>query len=254
MSKRLTGKVCVITGTGGSMGRVAAKMFAAQGARVVGCDIDEASSEATVEEVKAAGGEMVTTAPCDLSKAIGAQQVIDLAIERFGRIDVLYNNAGMAYFDWLPDMSYETFRRTLDHEVDVVFHVTKAAWPHLIASGGGSIINVGSVSGKRAYQVLPALAHTAAKGAVIALTRQLAMEGGPHGIRANSISPGLVITNQTKAFMEIPSWWGPMKSKLMLGRAGTPEDVVPCAVFLASDEASWITGADIAIDGGTTAW
>jgi NAD(P)-dependent dehydrogenase (short-subunit alcohol dehydrogenase family) len=120
--------------------------------------------------------------------------------------------------------------------------------------GSGSIINVGSTSGKVAYQVLPALAHMAAKGGVIAMSKQIAMEGGPYGIRCNTISPGLVLTAQTKAFIETPEWFAPMKAKLMLGRVGTPEDIAPLAVYLASDESSWVTGADFAIDGGTTAW
>jgi len=126
--------------------------------------------------------------------------------------------------------------------------------PHMMKRGSGSIINVGSVSGKVAYQVLPALAHMAAKGGVIAMTKQIAMEAGKHGVRCNTISPGLVLTAQTKAFIENPEWFAPMRAKLMLGRAGTPDDIAPLAVYLASDESSWVTGADFAIDGGTTAW
>jgi NAD(P)-dependent dehydrogenase (short-subunit alcohol dehydrogenase family) len=124
----------------------------------------------------------------------------------------------------------------------------------MIAGGGGSIINVGSTSGKIAYEVLPGLAHMAANGGVIAVTKQLAMEGGKHKVRCNTISPGLVLTAQTKVFIDMPEWFAPMKAKLMLGRVGLPEDIAPLAVYLASDESSWVTGADFAIDGGTTAW
>jgi NAD(P)-dependent dehydrogenase (short-subunit alcohol dehydrogenase family) len=255
MSHRLKDKVCVITGTGGSIGRAAAHLFAREGAKVVGCDISAEWAELTVEGVRASGGDMVSLHPANMARAEDAAAVIELAIATYGRLDVLYNNCGACRIDWVPDMSYEDFRATLDNEVDVVFHPTKAAWAHLVRAGGGSIINTASVSGKRAYQVLPGLAHMAAKGAVLALTKQLAMEGGPHQIRANSISPGLVRTNQTREFIEKhPDWWAVMKGKLMLGRAGEPEDVAPCAVFLASDESRWITGADFAIDGGTTAW
>jgi NAD(P)-dependent dehydrogenase (short-subunit alcohol dehydrogenase family) len=254
MVDRLKDKVCVITGTGGSMGGVAAHMFTREGAKVVGCDINASAAQQTLDTVRSAGGQMVSLHPADMTRAADAAALIHLAVESYGRIDVLYNNCGMCRIAWVPEMTYKEFRETLDNEVDVVFHPTKAAWPHLIAAGGGSIINVASMNAKIAIEVMPGLAHMASKGAVLALTKQLAMEGGPHQIRANSISPGLVLTNQTREHAKRPEFWEPMRRKLMLGRAGESEDIVPCAVFLASDESRWITGADIAIDGGATAW
>jgi NAD(P)-dependent dehydrogenase (short-subunit alcohol dehydrogenase family) len=197
---------------------------------------------------------MISVQPCNLSVRADVDRLVETTLAKYGAIDVLYNNASMAYFAWATEMTYDAWSRTLREELDVVFHGCQAVLPHMMQRGRGSIINVGSTSGKVAYQVLPALAHMAAKGGVIAMTKQIAMEAGKHGVRCNTISPGLVLTAQTKAFIENPEWFAPMRAKLMLGRAGTPDDIAPLAVYLASDESSWVTGADFAIDGGTTAW
>lgn len=254
MTGRLAGKTCIITGTGGAMGREAARMFAREGALVIGCDITAADAQETLEIVRSEGGAMESLHPLDLSLPENARALAEFAASFRGSIDVLYNNGGGVRMAWLPDMTPEDWSFTLRNEVDIVFFAIQAVWPFMVRQGGGSIINVGSVSGKIAYEVLPAVAHSAAKGGVIAMTKQLAMEGGPHNIRVNSISPGLVITPSTERRMADPKWANAMLRKIMLGRTGVPADVIPGAVYLASDEATWVTGSDLAIDGGTTAW
>jgi NAD(P)-dependent dehydrogenase (short-subunit alcohol dehydrogenase family) len=141
---------------------------------------------------------------------------------------------------------------TIHSELDTVYHVSKAAWPHLIARGGGVIINVGSVSGKIGNEAVPGLAHAASKGGVMAMTRQLAAEGGKYGIRANTISPGLIRTQQTEWAIN-SSTIEALTRQMMIKRVGTTDDIANCAVYLASDEASWVTAADIAVDGGASA-
>jgi NAD(P)-dependent dehydrogenase (short-subunit alcohol dehydrogenase family) len=254
MANRLKDKVAIITGIGSGMGRAAALLFAAEGAKVVGCDVNAEAGKATLEDILRMGGQAVGLHPCDPSEPEQAQALVDLAVATFDGLDILYNNASAVHFAWIEDMTHEMWRATMKGELDIVFNACKAAWPHL-KKRGGSIINCGSTSGKIAYEVLPALAHAAGKGGVIAMTHQLAMEGGKHGIRANSISPGLVRTGATAAYLEMPEFVGPMKRKLMLdGQIGTPDDVAYCALYLASDESRWVTGADFPVDGGTTAW
>ena len=197
MSARLSKTVCLITGTGGSMGREAARTFAREGALVVGCDLTVDAAQATVDMIRGGGGTMVSLQPCDLTKPTDCQALVDLAVRTFGRIDVLFNNAAMANFNWIEDITDEEWDRTRRGEVDLVFYLTRAAWPHLKKSHG-VLVNTGSLSGLLSFKTLPSLAHTTAKAGVIAMTRHLAMEGREYGIRANSISPGLIETNQTR--------------------------------------------------------
>jgi NAD(P)-dependent dehydrogenase (short-subunit alcohol dehydrogenase family) len=249
----LDGKVCIITGTGGSMGNAAARMFSEQGAKIVGCDINEGRAEETVAVVRRNGGQMVSLHPCDLTKIDNCERLVELALSTYGGIDVVYNNAAMAYFGWVEQISIADFNATINEELNLVFLLCRTAWPHLVKRGRGSIVNTASVNAKVAQRGFPAIAHGAAKAGVMALTRQLAMEGGPHQIRVNSISPGLVETYQTRSFLDDPEFSPVIKDWTLLGRVGQPDDIAACALFLASDESAWITGADLAVDGGLTA-
>ncbi|MFF5078224.1 SDR family NAD(P)-dependent oxidoreductase [Actinoplanes sp. NPDC000266] len=254
MTGRLAGKVALITGTAGGQGRAAALLFAAEGAIVAGTDLDAGGAEETVELVRAAGGVMDSTHPLDLNDEGGVRDWVDTAAQRHGGIDVVYNNAGATRFAPIAETTYAEWSFTLRNELDIVFLVTKHAWPHLIARGGGSILLVGSTAGTTGSLTNNRIAHTATKGGVIAMTRQLAAEGARHGIRANCVSPGMIRTPATEADLLAPDH--PMRTiaeAIPLGRIGVPEEVARCALFLVSDEASYVTGANLMVDGGWSA-
>jgi len=248
---RLDDKIALITGIGGGMGRAAALRFTAEGARVVGCDLFPEGAEETVRLVRDAGGEIENFAPVELSDAAAAAHWVDQAAEVYGGIDILYNNASAPRFGAIDELSVEDWDFVIDNELNLVFYATKAAWPHLKKRGGGVVLNVGSIAGTRGVEFMPQNAHGTAKAGVINLTQQLAVEGGPHGIRAVCVSPGFTITPSTAWLLE--SGPEPFKrniSRIPLGRVGQPEDIVNAALFLASDEASWVTGINLVVDGG----
>jgi NAD(P)-dependent dehydrogenase (short-subunit alcohol dehydrogenase family) len=205
MEGRLTGNACVITGTGGSMGRATALAFAREGASIVGCDMTPDPAEATVELVQTDGGNMVSMQPCNLSDPADCQALVELAVGTYGRIDVLFNLAARSSFNRLEDITDEEWCAARQNEVDLVFYLTRAAWPDL-KSSGGVIVNMASRNATLSFKVLPSLAHTTNKAGIIAMTRQLALEGREHGIRANSISPRLIQSNATLEQLNDPEW------------------------------------------------
>ena len=171
----------------------------------------------------------------------------------YGRVDVLFSLAAMSYFNSLEDITDEEWDHARRDEVDLVFYLARAAWPHLKVSGG-AIVNMASLNASLSFKILPSLAHTTNKAGIIGMTRQLAVEGREHGIRANSISPGLIESNATRAQLNDPEWASSMLGKTLFGRLGRPEEVANVALFLASEESSYVTAVDIVVDGGMKAW
>jgi NAD(P)-dependent dehydrogenase (short-subunit alcohol dehydrogenase family) len=248
---RLNEKVSIITGAGGGMGRVAALRFAAEGSRVVVADNRKAAADETVRQVRAAGGE-ATPIAVDVSAEADAKAMVDAAIQTYGHLDVLYNNAGiMPEADHsVVDTPVEAWDQVMAVNVRGVYLACKHAIPRMIERGSGSIINVSSFVAILGCSV-PQDAYTASKGAVLALTRSLAVQFAPHGVRANAILPGPV---ETPLLMD---WLlkDEEAKKIRLarnptGRFGKAEEVVALAVYLASDESAWTNGASLVVDGG----
>lgn len=247
---RFGGKVVLISGIGAGMGEHAARRFAAEGAKVIGCDLNAEKLEATVAKVAATGGE-ITGFVVDAGDPDQVAKWVDDAVATYGAVDVLYNNAGwQAPFRTIDEISVEDWRKNIELELNLVFYAVRAAWPHLKKSRG-TIINIGSIAGIRGVEFVPQNVHGTAKGGVINLTQQLAVEGGPFGIRAVCISPGFITTEATQFLVDNPPQ--PLKEtwdRIPMRRVGKPSDIVNAALFLASEEASWITGINLVVDGG----
>ena len=254
MSGRLSGKHVAITGTGSGQGRAAALLFAEEGATIFGCDLNADAALATQQMVQGAGGEMHSTQPIDLSDDGAIRSWIEDVTSHAGRLDILYNNASLPRFATVEDMTASDWDFTIANELTLVMRGCQAAWKHFASQGNGVIINTASSAGMVAFETLGNVAHAAAKGGVIAMTRQMAAEGAPVGIRVNCISPGVIATEGTRRLLRNPELAQSLQAKHMIPRLGTPEDVAYCALYLASDESSWVTGANFSIDGGLTAW
>ena len=251
MAKMLQGKVALITGTGGGQGRAAAQYFAAAGAHVIGCDIKVDGNRETADLVRSKGGAITTMEPVDLSNRTAARAWVEQAAALHNRIDILYNNASAARFGEFETLPVDDWDFTMRNELDLVFTVTQCAWPYL-KRRGGVIINIASIAATNGAGG-PQAAHNATKGAIISLTRGLAVEGGQYGIRAVSISPGVIETPPLAPYVNDPVIRERFLSRNLIKRLGRPEDIASAALFLASDDAGYITGTNLVIDGGYTA-
>ncbi len=251
MAGRLQNKVAVITGAGGGIGRASARRFAAEGARIVAVDADEGAGRATVGEVTAAGGTAVF-ARADVSRSADVEAMIAFAESRFGALHVLFNNAGI-----FPDADgsvTDTVEAVFDQVIAVnlkgVFLGCKYGIPALLRAGGGVIINTASfvaVMGSATSQS----AYTASKGGVLALTREIAIEFARRGIRANALCPGPVNTPLLQSLLADPAARARRLVHLPMGRLAEPEEVAAAALYLASEESSYVNGMTFLVDGGT---
>jgi NAD(P)-dependent dehydrogenase (short-subunit alcohol dehydrogenase family) len=247
---RLEGKTALITGAGSGIGMITAVRFAAEGASVVVADVDRSGGEAAVGEIEAAGGRAAFV-PGDVRDAADAERMVQAAVDGFGGLDVLFNNAGVGSWGNVTTTAEDEWDRIFDVNVKGIFQVSRFAVPVMLDGGGGSIINMASISAWKTDRNITA--YCASKGAVVTLTKAMAMDHAPE-IRVNCLAPGHIPTPMLQGpLSQVPTLEAKLLGDLIVGRFGTPEEVASAAVFLASDEASFVTGSALVVDGGATA-
>jgi len=244
-SSRLDGKTAIITGGSQGIGKATALRFAREGARVVVADVNDEAGEAVVREIEEMGGDarFVRT---DVTSRDDAQALVDAAVDAFGTVDVLVNNAGITRDATLKKMSEEDFDRVVDVNLKGVFNCTKAVLPVMAENGGGRILNAASIVGR--YGNFGQTNYVATKAGVIGMTKTWARELGRDQITVNAVAPGFIDTPMVETVPD--KVIGDLEKKTPLGRLGTPEDIANAYLFLASDEAAFITGSVLAVDGG----
>jgi NAD(P)-dependent dehydrogenase (short-subunit alcohol dehydrogenase family) len=251
----LAGKVAVITGAATGIGRASALLFVRAGARLALADVHGPGLERTVADAREAGGEVASTV-VDLARPEDCATAVEAAVRAFGRLDVLLNNAAvgtMVVGGTVETITVEHWDLAQDVNVRAMYLVSRAAVPHLRQAGGGAIVNIASISAFRGSTERPSHAYAASKGAVLSLTRAMAASYGRDRIRVNAICPGTIRTRLTADILEQVARAAREGRGIPLGRVGEPEDIAHCALFLASDAASFISGSHIVVDGGAMA-
>ena len=253
----LAGKVAIVTGAATGIGRAAASLFARSGARVALVDLRQTELDESAELALAVGGPGSAVAiQADVSQPDQCALAVARAVDAFGRLDVLFNNAGVGTLvigGTVETISLEHWDLAQDVNVRAMYLMSRAAVPHMRAAGGGAIVNTSSVSALQASRSRPSHAYAASKGAVLSLTRAMAVSLGKDRIRVNAICPGLIRTRLTVDIVEAAENAAAEDDGIPIGRVGEPEDIARCALFLASDAASFISGTQIVVDGGATA-
>jgi len=250
MAGRFEGKVALITGGASGIGAASARRFAAEGARVVLGDVNQERLAAVAKEIDGSG-ETVATYVADVSDRSQVEAMTEAAVQRFGRLDIVFNNAGVGTYGKTPDLDPDEWHRVIDVDLHSVFYGCRAAIPHLRAAGGGAIVNTASISGLFGDYGLAA--YNAAKGAVVNYTRTAAIDHARENIRINAVCPGPVDTALTIPLLAQPQIAAGYEELIPMGRVGRPEEIASAVLFLASDDAAYVTGAMIVVDGGLTA-
>jgi NAD(P)-dependent dehydrogenase (short-subunit alcohol dehydrogenase family) len=246
---RLAGKICIITGAGSGIGRASAILFAAEGAHVVAADVDDDAARATVETI----GDTAIAAHVDVADEAEADAVVRTTVDRFGRVDVLFNNAGISGVGDLQETTLDAWERVMRVNVRGVFVMSRAVAPVMIAQGSGSIVNMSSAIAETG--LARRVSYAASKGAVLALTKSMQVDLAQHGVRVNALMPGTIMTPFVEKYLS-ESYADPedgrrsIRSRQLTGELGTPEDIAHAALYLACDESRFMLGSGLVIDGG----